>query len=66
MATSSRSKINGANDRRKRHTTELYANDQQVRDAILLEKITAAMRQHETPPMGIVATVMNATRTGRL
>lgn len=58
MATSSRSKINGANDRRERRTAELYVNDQQVRDSIPLEETTAAIRQQGTPPMRIVATVM--------
>jgi fatty acid CoA ligase FadD9 len=58
METSSRSGINGANDRRERHTDELYANDQKVRDATPLEEITAAIPQPRTPPMRIVTTVM--------
>jgi fatty acid CoA ligase FadD9 len=58
MATSSRSEINGANDRRQRRIAELYANDQQVRDAIPLEEITAAIRQPGMPILRIVAAVM--------
>jgi fatty acid CoA ligase FadD9 len=50
--------MNGSNDRRQRRTAELYANDLQVRDAIPLEEITAAIRQPGMPILRIVAAVM--------
>src|SRR5918996_4982443 len=50
--------IVGGDDREERHAAELYANDQQVRDAMPIAEITAAIRQPGTPITRIVATVM--------
>ena len=58
MVTGTQSEIVGGDDREERHAAELYASDQQVRDAVPLEEITAAIRQPGTPITRLVATVM--------
>jgi fatty acid CoA ligase FadD9 len=57
-ATGTRSATDGTDGRRDRRIAAWYANDQQVRDAIPREEITAAIRQPGTTIARIVATVM--------
>ena len=39
MVTGTQSEISGADDREERHAAELYASDQQVRDAMPIPEI---------------------------
>lgn len=58
MATVSRSKSGGFDERLERRIAELYATDPQLRDTKPLEAITAAIREPGMPLGRIVATVM--------
>ena len=58
MVTGTQSGIDAADDREERRLAELCASDQQVRDAVPLDEITAATRRPGTPAVRIVATVM--------
>ncbi|HEY4021523.1 MAG TPA: carboxylic acid reductase, partial [Pseudonocardiaceae bacterium] len=56
--TGSGPEINRADVRYERRLTELCANDQQVRDAVPLEAVTAAIHRPGTPLVRMVAAVM--------
>ncbi len=58
MATGTRSERSDVDERRQRHIAELYATDQQFRDAKPRETITAAIREPGMSLGRIVATIM--------
>src|SRR2546425_10337540 len=58
MAVSSRSEINGLDDRETRRVAGLYANAQQARDARPLEAVTEAITRPGMPLTQIMATVV--------
>jgi fatty acid CoA ligase FadD9 len=59
MATSSRSEIHSVDDQERR-IAQLYAGDQQFRDAEPLEAVSEAIRQPGLPLGEIVTTIMDA------
>ncbi|MCU1686964.1 MAG: hypothetical protein JWQ81_7703 [Amycolatopsis sp.] len=60
MATGSRSETAGSDVQQQRLLAELYARDQQARDARPLESVSAAIRRPGLPLTELVATVMTA------